>query len=47
MLPRSSERGTGNIGLLQWLRIGWNYLWTPRFNPMEVGYILDIWACLL
>ena len=36
MLPRSSEAGSGAIGWLQWLKITWNYFWTPRFNPLTV-----------
>ena len=36
MLPKSSETSSGAIGWWQWLKIAWNYLWTPRFNPLKV-----------
>lgn len=36
MLPKSSESSAGAISLWQWLKIFWNYLWTPRFNPMKM-----------
>ena len=37
MLPKSSETSSGILGLWQWLKIVWNYLWTPKFNPLKVG----------
>ncbi len=40
MLPRSSETGSGAIQWWQWLKIAWNYFWTPHFNPMKVIVLL-------
>ena len=46
MLPRSSEAGSGAIGWLQWLKITWNYFWTPRFNPLTViRLLIDLLHC--
>lgn len=36
MLPRSSDTADGSIAWWQWLKIAWNYFWTPRFNPLQV-----------
>ena len=36
MLPHSSASGSGGLGILNWLQMAWNYLRTPRFNPLEV-----------
>ncbi|KAJ7378238.1 hypothetical protein OS493_024187 [Desmophyllum pertusum] len=36
MLPRSSDSGTGEISLWQWIKLGWNYKSTPLFNPMKM-----------
>ena len=47
MLPRSSEAGSGAIGWLQWLKIMWNYFWTPRFNPLTViRLLIDLLHCV-
>jgi len=32
MLPRQG----GVLGAWQWLRMAWDYVWTPRFNPLEM-----------
>lgn len=46
MLPRSSEAGSGAIGWWQWLKIMWNYFWTPRFNPLTViRLLIDLLHC--
>jgi len=36
LLPKSSEATTGYIGMMEWLKIGWNYKSSPTFNPMEM-----------
>ena len=36
MLPKSSDTGAGALGLRQWMNIGWNYMFTPQFNPLKV-----------
>jgi len=32
MLPRKS----GSLGVCEWLKIVWDWLWTPSFNPMNM-----------
>lgn len=32
MLPREG----GVLGVWQWLRMAWDYVWTPRFNPLDM-----------
>ena len=39
MLPRSSDSGSGSIGLWQSVKMGWNYMRTPSFNPLEVSML--------
>lgn len=46
MLPRSSEAGSGAIRWWQWLKIAWNYFWTPRFNPLTVGRFAFFIGCV-
>ena len=32
MLPRSG----GVLGVWEWLKMAWDYVWTPRFNPLDM-----------
>ncbi|XP_032230482.2 synaptic vesicle membrane protein VAT-1 homolog [Nematostella vectensis] len=36
MLPRSSDGSSGSLNVFSWLKMAWNYIWTPGFNPLEM-----------
>ena len=36
MLPKSSDTGAGYISLWQWIKIGINLWYTPKFDPLKV-----------
>ena len=37
MLPKSSDTSGGAISLWQWIKMGWNYMFMPQFNPLKVS----------
>ena len=39
MLPKSSDTGAGYISLWQWIKIGINLWYTPKFDPLKVKFM--------